>query len=101
MPRLAGKVAIVTGAGSGIGRACALALAREAAAVALVGRRKDRLEEVAQQIGKMALTVPTDVTDKGDIDRVVAQTLARFGALHVLVNNVGVLHAGTCEQTSE
>jgi NAD(P)-dependent dehydrogenase (short-subunit alcohol dehydrogenase family) len=101
MPRLAGKVAIVTGAGSGIGRACAFALAREAAAVALVGRRTDRLEEVAQQIGKMALPVPADVTDKSDIDRVVAETLARFGALHVLVNNAGVLYPGTSEQITE
>jgi len=101
MPRLANKVAIVTGAGSGIGRACALALAQEGAAVTLVGRRRDRLEEVARQIGESAMPISADVTKQADIDGVLAQTLSRHGAIHVLVNNAGVLHAGTCEQITE
>jgi len=101
MARLVNKVAIVTGAGSGIGRACALALAREGASVTLVGRRQDRLEAAAEQIGKSALVVSADVGIKADIDRLVAQTVARFGGLHVLMNNAGVLHAGTCEQITE
>ncbi len=101
MGRLANKVAIVTGAGSGIGRACALAMAREGASVILVGRRRDRLEQVAQQIGGPALVVSADVTNQADIDNVLAQTLSGHGAIHVLVNNAGILHVGTSEQITE
>jgi NAD(P)-dependent dehydrogenase (short-subunit alcohol dehydrogenase family) len=100
-PRLEGKIAMVTGAGSGIGCACALALAREGARVALVGRRKDRLEAVAREIGTNALVVAADVSKKPDIDRMVEQTVSSFGGLNVLVNNAGVLHAGTVEQVTE
>jgi NAD(P)-dependent dehydrogenase (short-subunit alcohol dehydrogenase family) len=99
--RLQGKIAIITGAGSGIGRACALALAREGAKVALVGRRKTLLEEVAHQIGESTLVVAADVSKQGDIDRIVEQTVARFGGLNVLLNNAGVLHVGTAEQITE
>jgi len=99
--RLAGKIAVVTGAGSGIGRACALALALEGAQVALVGRRRNRLEEVARYVGDSAFVIEADVSKKNDIDRVVAQTEAHFGGLNVLVNNAGVLHIGTAEQITE
>jgi NAD(P)-dependent dehydrogenase (short-subunit alcohol dehydrogenase family) len=99
--RLKDKVAIVTGAGTGIGRACAIALAREGAKIMLVGRRKDRLEHVAHEIGDSALVLPADVSKKQEITRVVEQTVARFGGLHVLVNNAGVLHVGTAEQITE
>jgi NAD(P)-dependent dehydrogenase (short-subunit alcohol dehydrogenase family) len=99
--RLEGKIAMVTGAGSGIGRACALALAHEGARVALIGRRKDRLEAVAREIGTNALVVAADVSKKPDIDRMVEQTVSSFGGLNVLVNNAGVLHAGTVEQVTE
>src|SRR5215470_868532 len=101
MARLVNKVAIVTGAGSGIGRACALALAREGAKVTLVGRRKDRVEEVASQIGDSTLPLSADVTRQSDIDRVLQQTEERFGKINVLVNNAGRLHIGTVEQISE
>lgn len=99
--RLNNKIAIVTGAGSGIGRACAITLAREGAKVALVGRRKERLEETAREIGDSALILPADVSVQDQIARVVEQTVAHFGSLNVLLNNAGVLHIGTAEQITE
>jgi NAD(P)-dependent dehydrogenase (short-subunit alcohol dehydrogenase family) len=99
--RLNGKIAIVTGSGSGIGRACALAFAREGARVVLVGRRQDRLETVAREMMDSALVLAADVSKPGDIDRAVEKTIAHFGGLHVLVNNAGVLHVGTAEQITE
>lgn len=98
--RLKDKTAIVTGAGSGIGRACAIALAREGAKVVLVGRRKERLNEVALQTGN-ALALAADVCQKDDIHRVVRKAADQFGSIHVLLNNAGVLHPGTAEQTTE
>lgn len=101
MPRLSNKTAIVTGAGSGIGRACAVAFAREGANVVLVGRRKPRLEEAAQGCSNAALVISADVSTQAGIDTVVAQTLSRFGTIDVLVNNAGILHIGTAEQITE
>jgi NAD(P)-dependent dehydrogenase (short-subunit alcohol dehydrogenase family) len=99
--RVGGKVAVVTGAGSGIGRACALALAREGARVALVGRRASRLEEVAREIGDAALVVVADVSRAEEIAGIVGKTLGRFGGLDVLLNNAGLLHVGTAEEITE
>ena len=99
--RLQSKIAIITGAGSGIGRACALALAREGAKLALVGRRKSLLEEVAHEIGDSAFVLAADVSKKNEIARVVERTVAHFGSLNVLLNNAGVLHIGTVEQITE
>lgn len=99
--RLQGKTAIVTGAGSGIGHACALALAQEGANVALVGRRRDRLEQLAHEIGNSALALQADVSSKDQIDRVVADTARHFGGINVLLNNAGVLHIGSAEQITE
>lgn len=99
--RLKNRIAIVTGAGSGIGHACAIALAREGAKLALVGRRKDRLEETAHQIGDATFVLRADVSNAGDVSRVVEETLAHFGDLNVLLNNAGVLHIGTAEQITE
>jgi NAD(P)-dependent dehydrogenase (short-subunit alcohol dehydrogenase family) len=86
------KVAIVTGAGSGIGRASALALMKTGFAVVLAGRRKDALEETAK-LGKdfgKSLVVPSDMTDPASIDALFAKTMEVFGRLDVLFNNAGV-----------
>lgn len=99
--RLKGKIGIVTGAGSGIGRACAIALAKEGAQVVLVGRRKERIEAVAHEIGKHAFPIPGDVTKTNEINRVLDQTVSRFGPLNFLLNNAGILQIGNAEQVSE
>jgi len=87
-----GKVAIVTGAGSGIGKASALALVRAGYAVALAGRRKDMLEAVAREAkpGSRTLVVPTDVADPASIRALFARTKETFGRLDVLFNNAGI-----------
>jgi NAD(P)-dependent dehydrogenase (short-subunit alcohol dehydrogenase family) len=99
--RLEDKVGIVTGAGTGIGRACALALAKEGARVVLIGRRKDRIEEVAREIGDGAMAIQADVSNQGELTNVLNQTVTRFGRLNFLLNNAGVLLIGNAEQITE
>jgi NAD(P)-dependent dehydrogenase (short-subunit alcohol dehydrogenase family) len=99
--RLANKIALVTGAGSGIGRAIAIVFAKEGARVGLVGRRLKPLETAASEIGKECLVLKADVSTKSDIDRILDQTASQFGGINVLVNNAGVLHIGTAEQITE
>jgi NADP-dependent 3-hydroxy acid dehydrogenase YdfG len=94
---LTGTVALVTGASSGIGEATALALAEEGAAVALVARRRDRLEALAEQIeaaGGQPLVIEADVTDEEQARRAVETTVADLGRLDTLVNNAGVMLLG-------
>jgi 3-hydroxybutyrate dehydrogenase len=91
--KLAGDVAVVTGAGSGIGRAVALALAREGASVGLVGRTAEKLGEVEVEIssaGGTALVAPADVTVRADVERSVRSVVELLGAPAILVNNAGV-----------
>ena len=92
MSTLAGKVAWVTGAGSGIGEAAALALAGEGAAVALTGRRREPLQNVADRIikaGGKALVAPADLGEQAAANRIVAQITKESGRLDILVNNAG------------
>ncbi len=83
------KIAIVTGAGSGIGKACALALLAEGYSVALAGRRVEPLEEIAETAGTRAIAVPTDVGDPEAVRHLFAKTKATFGRLDLLFNNAG------------
>ena len=94
---LAGRVALVTGASSGIGEATAVALARAGAAVAIGARRADRLASLAEQLqadGARALTLDLDVTDEGSCRDAVRRTREELGGLDVLVNNAGVMLLG-------
>ena len=101
MSRLKNKIAVITGAGTGIGHAIALAFVREGAKIALVGRRKDLLETVAQEAGGLPLVLAGDVSQQRNIDRILAETAARFGGVNVLVNNAGILHIGSAEEITE
>jgi NADP-dependent 3-hydroxy acid dehydrogenase YdfG len=97
---LSGTVALVTGASSGIGEATAIALAAEGAAVALVARRRDRLDGVAGRItaaGGRALVLETDIVDEAQARSAVDQTVAKLGRLDTLVNNAGVMLLGRAE----
>jgi NAD(P)-dependent dehydrogenase (short-subunit alcohol dehydrogenase family) len=88
-----GRVAFITGAGSGIGAATAVLLAERGASVALFGRRKDKLADVAarvRQAGGRALAVPGDAGVPADVERAVESTVTEFGALHYGVNNAGM-----------
>ena len=89
---LDGRVAVVTGAGTGIGHGVALVLAEHGADIVLAGRRPEPLEEAAREIealGRRALAVPTDVTELDQCRRLVDRTVAEFGRLDILVNNAG------------
>src|SRR2546428_9046033 len=86
----AGKVALVSGGASGIGRAAAAAWGAAGARVAVFDQSPERLEETAAALGREALaTVAGDVSDTGDCERAVAETLARFGRLDILLNSAG------------
>jgi ribitol 2-dehydrogenase len=96
MQSLEGKVAIVTGAGSGIGAASSRALASLGARVVLAGRRVDRLEALRRELGEdISLIAPTDVAKREDVDRLIAETLARFGRVDILLANAGQFVQGT------
>lgn len=102
MKRLEGKVAIVTGAGTGIGRAITTRFVREGAHVAIVGRRESKLNEVVRALGsEHVLAMPGDVTDADFVHRLVEETADWFGDIHVLVNNAGILVGGTVETSTE
>ena len=104
--RLADKVVLVSGGGTGIGRAAALAYAREGAKVALAGRRAAEIEATARDIalaGGHALPIVADVSQENDIRRLLATVTAHYGRLDVAFNNAGIIgnFAPITEQTSE
>lgn len=102
--RVEGRVAVVTGAGRGIGRGISIALAEAGADVVLAARRENTLREVASIIeenGRRALVVPTDVLDSEQLDRLVARTLEEFGGADLLVNNAGGTLPGPALQCTD
>ena len=95
---LAGAVAVITGAGSGIGRATAHTLAARGARVAVTDVREDRAMAVAEEIGDAALAVRCDVTSLEELEAVRDLTLERFGRIDVVMNNVGIVVSGPVEE---
>ena len=93
MPELEDKIAVITGAGRGIGQAIALSYAREGAILSLAARTASELEETAaecRKLGAEVLVTPTDVTDIEEVDRLVDATVLRYAAVDILVNNAGI-----------
>ena len=104
MLELKGKVALVTGGGSGIGEACAIMLAHQGAKVAVLDQNIEAAERVTQQIkssGGQANALRVDVSDEGQVSKAVDEVISQFGALHIAVNNAGIGgdQAPTAEQT--
>lgn len=94
MAQLGGKVALVTGASQGLGRALALAYAREGARLVVNARSEGSIRPVAEEVeslGAEVLAIPADVAESEAVDRLVSQAVDRFGGIDVLVNNAGVL----------
>lgn len=102
--KLKNKVAIVTGSGRGIGRAIALELAREGVKVVVTSRHTEECDEVCSVInadGGESLCVECDVSKKEDIDRLVKETMDKFGRIDILVSNAGVVRQNPISETSE
>lgn len=94
MAILGGKVALVTGASQGLGKALALAYAREGAKLVINARSEGSIRPVAEEVealGAEVLAIPADVADSASVDRLVSQAVDRFGGIDVLVNNAGIL----------
>ena len=100
--KLAGKVAFVTGASSGIGEATAVALAEEGARIAVLARRADHLEQVVKRIkdaGGAAISIVADATNEAELRAAIRQAKEAFGRIDILVNNAGVMLLGNIEGT--
>jgi meso-butanediol dehydrogenase / (S,S)-butanediol dehydrogenase / diacetyl reductase len=104
MGKLSNKVALVTGATSGIGKATAILFAEEGADVVITGRRAElgeRVVEEIRQMGRRGLFVQADHRQADDCSRVVERTLSEFGRVDILFNNAGIVTSGTAETTTE
>ena len=99
--RFGSKVAVITGGNSGIGLAAAKAFAAEGASVVIAGRDRKTLNAAAQEIGGDVLAVQADVANLNDLDRLFAETKARFGKIDALFVNAGVARFGPIEETTE
>jgi NADP-dependent 3-hydroxy acid dehydrogenase YdfG len=93
--KLDGKVAVVTGASSGIGEATVRALAAEGAAVVAGARRKDRLDGLVEEVGRKAIAIECDVTDESQAHNLVQRAVEEYGRIDILVNNAGVMLLST------
>lgn len=100
MVDVAGRVAIVTGASSGIGEAIAKRLVKAGMRVTLAARSAGKLEALAAQLGEGAAPAPTDVTNEAQVERLFADTIARWGQLDILINNAGIVDATPTEDLS-
>lgn len=104
MPRLSGKVAFITGGGTGIGRACAALFAREGAQVVVSSRRSEPLRSVVREIedgGGQALAVASDVTKRESVESALSGAVEYFGRLDVVVNNAGAVVVADVDHTSD
>jgi meso-butanediol dehydrogenase / (S,S)-butanediol dehydrogenase / diacetyl reductase len=99
--RLLKKTVIITGGGSGIGKAIAVAFAREGAKVVIAGRDSKKLESTAAEIGGECFGVTADVSSAADVQKLVSAAIDRFQSINILVNNAAVLLPGTAESLSE
>ncbi len=97
------RVVMITGAGSGLGRALALHCGVEGAQLVLCGRRQDKLDRVRKELetaGASAFTVRADVSEEADVARLVDAAVSRFGRIDVLINNAAIYEAGLLQETS-
>ncbi|HEV3021346.1 MAG TPA: SDR family oxidoreductase [Pirellulales bacterium] len=103
MGKLDGKVALVTGASRGLGRAIARGLAGEGASLVMAARHADQLHDAEQELARQgadALTVPADVTDEIQVEKLFGRAIERFGRLDLLVNNAGAFDGGPIDELS-
>ena len=94
-------MAIITGGGSGIGLACTKLFCNEGAQVAIIGRRKERLEFTAKEVGDQILVIAGDLTKNNDLDELVFETLREFGKIDIVINNSGVFTGSPVHETKD
>jgi len=99
-----GRVAMITGGGSGLGRACALRLAQEGANIVVADISADAGQQVVREVkalGRDALAIPTDTSKKAEVHRLVQEGVKRFGKIDILVNGAGITHRATIRDMEE